>query len=58
MLHFGAKQARKIEIGIVFRNERNQYAIDLEPTDGDELVPSLEVVYFWDRSKTRSPMTR
>lgn len=55
VLHFGAKQTRKIEIRIVFRNERNQYAIDLEPTDGDELLPSLEVVYYSDRGKSSQP---
>ncbi|MCM8612751.1 AAA family ATPase [Accumulibacter sp.] len=55
VLHFGAMQTRKIGIRIVFRNERNQCAIDLEPTDGDELVPSLEVVHFWDRAKQSQP---
>ncbi|HPU81041.1 AAA family ATPase [Accumulibacter sp.] len=51
VLHFGSKQTQKLQIRIAFRNERNQYDIDLEPTDADELVPSSEVVYFWDKAR-------
>ena len=53
VLHFGAKVTKTLEIGISFQNERNQYSIHLEPTDADEIVPNLEVVYFWDKRHPR-----
>lgn len=55
VLHFGSKQTQKLQMRISFQNERNQYAIHLEPTDADELVPSFEVVYFWDKAKYPQP---
>ncbi len=55
VLHFGSKVTEKLQIRISFQSERNQYAIHLEPTDADELVPSFEVVYFWDKSKYPQP---
>lgn len=55
MLHFGSKVTNQVQIRISFKDERNQYAIHLEPTDADELVPSFEVVYFWDKSKYSQP---
>lgn len=55
VLHFGSKQTQKLQIRIAFRNKRNQYAIHLEPTDADALVPSFESVYFWDKAKYPQP---
>ena len=55
VLHFGSKVTDKLQIRISFQDERNQYAIHLEPTDADELVPSFEVAYFWDKSKHPQP---
>ncbi len=55
VLHFGSKTTEKARFRIAFLNERNQYAVHLEPTDADELVPSFEVVYFWDKAKYPQP---
>ncbi|MEF8728797.1 MAG: AAA family ATPase [Accumulibacter sp.] len=55
VLHFGSKTTEKVRFRIAFLNERNQYAVHLEPTDADELVPSFEVVYFWDKAKYPQP---
>lgn len=55
MLHFGSKITNKLKVRISFQGERNQYAIHLEPTDADELVPSFEAVYFWDKSSHPTP---
>lgn len=49
VLHFGAKVTKQLQIHISFLDEKNQYEIDLQPTDTDELVPKSEVVYFWDK---------
>lgn len=55
VLHFGSKVTKELHIEVSFWDERNRYSIDLEPTDADELVPSLEKVYFWDKSKYPQP---
>ena len=55
MLHFGSKTTNKLQVRISFQDERNQYSIHLEPTDADELVPSFEMVYFWDKSSYPHP---
>jgi predicted ATPase len=49
VLHFGAKITEKMHICISFLDGRNQYELDLEPTDADELVPVKEMVYFWNK---------
>ncbi len=49
VLYFGSKVTDTLHIQISFYNGRNQYEIDLQPTDADELVPTAETVYFWDK---------
>ncbi len=49
LLHFGSKVTSKIQIHISFESGRDQYEIELQPTPADELVPSSEVAYFWDK---------
>ena len=49
MLHFGAKTTDEIIIDISFDNDVNQYHITLCPAESDRLVPTKEIVYFWDR---------
>ena len=44
VLHFGTKVTKKLQIRVSFQDERNQYEINLQPTDADELVPESEVV--------------
>jgi predicted ATPase len=51
VLHFGAKVTKKIEIGISFQGGVNKYRIELSPTAADQLYPSAEVVYFWNKDK-------
>ncbi len=51
VLHFGSKTTKKLRIRVSFQNQRNQYEINLQSTDTDELVPESEFVYFWDKIK-------
>ena len=55
VLHFGAKVTKQLQIHISFLDEVNQYKIDLQPTNADELVPESEVVYFWNKMKYSEP---
>lgn len=50
VLCFGAKVTPKLEIHISFAGGVNQYEITLEATEADQLYPSSERVYFWDKS--------
>lgn len=56
VLHFGAKVTKTLQIRISFLDGRNQYEINLEPTDADELVPRSEWAYFWNKEKYSGPM--
>lgn len=57
VLHFGSKATRKIELHVSFEEGMNQYKLALTPTDaGDELVPTDEVVYFWDTDNYPEPL--
>src|SRR5215475_6161358 len=49
VLYFGSKVTEKLSIRIAFQNEKNQYELELKPTEADELIPSSETVYFWDK---------
>ena len=51
VLHFGARVTETLRIHISFRDERDQYEIELQPTATDELVPQAENVYFWDKAQ-------
>ncbi len=55
VLHFGSRVTGRLHMLISFKNEMNQYEINLESNGADELVPSSEVVYFWNRSKYKDP---
>jgi len=55
VLHFGSKATEKLSIKIVFQGETNQYELELQPTDADELIPTFEQVYFWNKSRGPSP---
>lgn len=58
ILHFGSKTTEHVEIFISFRDCVNQYKITLEPTSDDNLYPSSEIVYFWDKEKYSTPFDR
>lgn len=49
VLHFGSKFTDTLYIKIAFENKINQYSIELQPTDNDELVPTNETTYFWKK---------
>ena len=49
ILHFGSKVTNQLHLHISFEDGRNQYEIDLQPTDSDELVPKSETAFFGDR---------
>jgi predicted ATPase len=51
ILHFGSKVTKAIELHISFNGEVNQYKLALSPTEADELFPSAEWVYFWDKAR-------
>ena len=55
VLHFGSRVTGRLHVHISFRNEVNRYEINLEPNGADELVPSSEFVYFWNRSEYSQP---
>lgn len=50
LLHFGSKTTATMRIRLTFLNETNQYEILLSATDADELVPSQEMVFFWNKN--------
>lgn len=50
VLHFGSKVTNKMEIHISFENSLNQYSIELVSTPNDQLQPTKEYVYFWDKA--------
>lgn len=50
VLHFGSKVTKLLSVHISFQEQVNQYRIGLLPTNADELVPSLETVYFWNKA--------
>ena len=49
VLHFGSKNTKQLQLHISFQGERNQYKVDLQPSDSDELIPIGEAVYFWNK---------
>ena len=50
ILHFGAKVTDKLSIQIAFEDGTNQYQVELSSSASDELIPTSEVVYFWNKS--------
>ena len=55
ILHFGSRTTEKVHIHISFRNEEDQYRIELGPNASDELITQSEVNYFWDKSHDARP---
>ncbi len=55
VLHFGTRVTEKLQIHISFEDGINQYAITLGATEADQLYPSIEDVYFWDRQQYQEP---
>jgi predicted ATPase len=55
VLHFGSKVTKQIRVHASFENEKNQYAITLQPTRDDSLFPSQEEVSYWERGNYPRP---
>lgn len=55
VLHFGSKVSKQLYIHISFQDRQNEYTIQLQPTDADELVPQTELVYFWNKGRYPKP---
>jgi predicted ATPase len=51
VLYFGSKTTATLSIQISFQEGRNQYEIDLQATEADEMVPLSETVSFWDKAR-------
>lgn len=51
VLHFGSKVTSEIHIDISFQGGVNRYSITLAPTGADQLYPSSEIVYYWNKEK-------
>ena len=49
VLHFGSKVTDKITIHISFKDRVNQYLVELQATETDQLYPAKETAYFWDK---------
>ena len=55
ILHFGSRTTPGLKMRVSFQKEVNQYEITLTPTNGDELSPLEEAVYFWDKPSYNQP---
>jgi len=62
ILHFGSKVTDKLFIRIAFEGGTNQYRLELISSKADELLPvredllpTSEIVYFWDKAHHASP---
>lgn len=55
LLHFGSKHTPQMFIHISFQEGVNQYDITLEPTTDDELIPTDETCYFWNKDRYSEP---
>lgn len=51
ILYFGSKTTKKIDFHLSFNEQVNQYSLSLSPTENDNLFPSEERVYFWDKAR-------
>jgi predicted ATPase len=49
ILYFGSKVTEDLYIKIIFQEGVNQYQINFQPTETDELISTSEFVYFWDK---------
>ena len=50
VLHFGSRLTRQMYIHISFQEEVNQYEIELEPDNRDELFPRSEFGFYWNKA--------
>ena len=55
LLHFGVRNTKRLDLRVSFRDETNQYAIQLAPTNLDGLTPIEETVFYWDKKNYKEP---
>ena len=48
VLHFGSRVTERMEITLSFRDGKTKYRIELQPSQLDELIPSIEVIEMID----------
>ncbi len=51
ILHYGREETEAILFHLSFKNEMNQYRVELLGDDLNRLVPLSETAYFWDKSR-------
>ncbi|MGH9662085.1 MAG: AAA family ATPase, partial [Bryobacteraceae bacterium] len=50
VLYFGSKTTQQLYLEVSYDSKgENRYELTLAPTSNDELFPSTEKVYFWDK---------
>ncbi|TAY15439.1 DUF2813 domain-containing protein [Rhizobium leguminosarum] len=50
LIHFGSKHTSEMRFHLYFDESVNQYEIALEPTVIDNLIPTEEAAYYWNRA--------
>ena len=55
LLHFGVKNTQNLTLRVSFKNEINQYEIQLSIDDFDNLFPFEETLYCWNKSNYYQP---
>jgi predicted ATPase len=55
ILHFGSRVTDQLYVHISFQEGVNQYDISLQTNDADELFPSTETLYYWDKQRYPQP---
>ena len=58
VLHFGSRVTERFFVRVSFKNEKNKYEISLTANGADELIPSAEVVHFWNRDQYDQPYSK
>jgi predicted ATPase len=51
VLHFGSKNTSTLHLHVSFKDGVNQYELELQPTRADELTPTRELAYYWNKSQ-------
>ena len=51
LVHFGVRNTKQLYLHVSFRDEMNQYTIQLEPTDLNALIPTKETAFYWDKTQ-------
>jgi len=55
ILHFGSKITGLLSVHVSFKDEVNQYKIEMEADEKDDLIPTDEKIFYWDKIKYPAP---